>query len=168
MQSICFLSLFFFVRSVFRRISSRSSVPPELQGLIVDNLHVFTSLRALKTPSGWPSAALYKLGLSGVTTLLSCLSDYTTTKIIIKRQGSFPRAMVMGRIDRCRKISLKMRRNHWILLECTAKGVIQRCYYCLGLSDVALFGLCLFLGFSNWKKRIFLRDIRVFPRVPFD
>jgi hypothetical protein len=54
-------SIFFFflsMCSLFKRITSRSSVPPELRDLIVDNLHVFTSLRTLKTSSGRPSAAL--------------------------------------------------------------------------------------------------------------
>jgi hypothetical protein len=48
-----------------------------------------------------------KLSVSGVTTLLSCHSDYAMTKIIIKLQGSVSRATVMWRINRRRKIPLK-------------------------------------------------------------
>jgi len=108
----CSLSSFFLsflcVCSVFRRISSRSSVPPELQGPYCRQSSCFHfTARVENTKRLAGLLLLSKLCLSGVTTLLSCLSDYRTTKIIIKRQGGFPLAMVMGRIDRCRKIPVK-------------------------------------------------------------
>jgi len=55
-------SMFFLFFCVYVLCLEESAVAvlslPNYRALIVDNLRVFTSLRALKTPSGWPSAAL--------------------------------------------------------------------------------------------------------------
>jgi hypothetical protein len=52
----CSYPVAFLAYTLLKRITSPSSASsPHVLGLIVDNLHVFTSLRALKTSSGRPS-----------------------------------------------------------------------------------------------------------------